>query len=71
MIFIILRLIHSILGCKSIGLDVSPPCVEMAKEVAIEEGLQELCQFFQVDVTVDPSLLLNGKCNCLQTFATF
>jgi hypothetical protein len=43
----------------------------MAKEVAIEEGLQELCQFFQVDVTVDPSLLFNGKCNCLQTFATF
>jgi hypothetical protein len=33
----------------------------MANEVAVEEGLQELCHFFQVDVTIDPNILLNGK----------
>ncbi len=47
-------------GCKSIGLDVSPLCIVTAKEVAREEDLENLCQFYEVDVTIDPDLLLSG-----------
>lgn len=46
-------------GCRTIGIDVSPPCIAMAKEVAKEEGMDEnRCFFFEADATVDPDLLL-------------
>lgn len=47
-------------GCKSVGLDVSPLCIVTANEVAREEGLENLCQFYEADVTIDPDLLLSG-----------
>lgn len=52
-------------GCESIGLDVSPPCIEMAKRVANEERLEDLCQFHEADVTIDPDLLLSGTCRVM------
>ena len=34
----------------------------MANEVAREEGLENLCEFYEADVTIDPDLLLSGMC---------
>ena len=49
-------------GCNSIGFDVSPLCIGMARDVAKEEGLrEEQCSFHQVDATVDPNEFLAGK----------
>ena len=46
------------------GIDVSPLCITMAKDVAKEEGLQEsLYSFFEADATVDPDTLLSGRLN--------
>ena len=48
-------------GCKAIGLDVSPLCIEMAKKVASEEGMEKgQCSFFELDATIDPRILLSG-----------
>ncbi|KAL7572051.1 hypothetical protein ACA910_001701 [Epithemia clementina (nom. ined.)] len=49
-----------ILGCRSIGLDISPPCIKMAQDIAQEE-LQEnngKCSFYACDATIDPDKLL-------------
>ena len=41
-------------GCqRAYGLDVSPPCIDMANQLVQEEGLQEKVRFFQVDATMD------------------
>mmetsp|Transcript_13221 Transcript_13221/g.21903 ORF Transcript_13221/g.21903 Transcript_13221/m.21903 type:complete len:246 (-) Transcript_13221:168-905(-) len=48
-------------GCTSIGLDVSPPCISMAKQVAQEEELENVCQFYEADATIDPDLLLSDS----------
>jgi 2-polyprenyl-3-methyl-5-hydroxy-6-metoxy-1,4-benzoquinol methylase len=51
-----------IAGCRTAGIDVSPPCISMAKEVAREEGLSESqCAFFEADATIDPDVLLAGE----------
>ena len=65
-------------GCRVIGLDVSPVCIQMAKSIAKEEGLcsstepsissdespgtslKDLCNFYEVDATIDPNILLNN-----------
>ena len=54
-------------GCRTIGLDVSPPCIDRAKELAEEECVTNRCQFFQADATVDPEELLSGKRYCYQS----
>jgi predicted TPR repeat methyltransferase len=49
-------------GCRTAGIDVSPPCIGMAKEVAKEEGLSESqCAFFEADMTMNPDILLAGE----------
>ena len=49
-------------GCKAIGMDVSPPCIEMAKTIAREEGISNTqCKFFQADATINPNKLFSGK----------
>jgi 2-polyprenyl-3-methyl-5-hydroxy-6-metoxy-1,4-benzoquinol methylase len=52
----------TIAGCCTAGIDVSPPCISMANEVAREEGLSESqCAFFEADATIDPDVLLAGE----------
>jgi SAM-dependent methyltransferase len=52
----------TIAGCRTAGIDVSPPCIGMANEVAREEGLSESqCAFFEADATIDPDILLAGE----------
>jgi predicted TPR repeat methyltransferase len=52
----------TIAGCRAIGIDVSPPCIVMANEVAREEGLSESqCAFFEADATVNPDIILAGE----------
>jgi SAM-dependent methyltransferase len=46
--------------CRSIGLDVSPLCINMARQVAREEGLADRVEFYQTDATVDPKVLLSS-----------
>jgi 2-polyprenyl-3-methyl-5-hydroxy-6-metoxy-1,4-benzoquinol methylase len=49
-------------GCRTAGIDVSPPCIDMAKKIAREEGLSESqCVFFEADMTMNPDVLLAGK----------
>jgi len=49
-------------GCKSVGIDVSPPCIAMARAIAEEEGLDEdQCVFYELDATIDPSVLLSDS----------
>jgi SAM-dependent methyltransferase len=49
-------------SCRSIGMDVSPPCIAMAKLIAQEEGLSPFqCSFYQADMSADPDVLLNGE----------
>ena len=44
------------------GIDVSPPCIAMARQVAAEENVQESeCKFFEVDATIDSDILLAGE----------
>lgn len=51
----------STIGCRAIGIDVSPLCVESARKTAREEGIsEELCTFFEADMTIEPSVLLGG-----------
>ena len=49
-------------GCRSVGLDVSPACIQMARDVAREElkEKQTMCSFYDCDATSDPNELLNG-----------
>jgi hypothetical protein len=55
----------STIGCRAIGIDVSPLCVESAKKSAREEGIREgICSFFEADMTIDPSVLLSGTLKC-------
>jgi 2-polyprenyl-3-methyl-5-hydroxy-6-metoxy-1,4-benzoquinol methylase len=49
-----------LISCRAIGLDISPPCIERAKELAVEEGVDNLCRFYQADATTDPDQLLGG-----------
>jgi len=50
------------IGCRAIGVDVSPPCIAMARNVAQEENICETkCAFFEADATVNPDILLSGK----------
>jgi 2-polyprenyl-3-methyl-5-hydroxy-6-metoxy-1,4-benzoquinol methylase len=52
----------ALLSCRSIGIDVSPPCIAMAKQIAQEEGLSPLqCSFYQADMSADPDVLLDGE----------
>ena len=49
-------------GCTAIGFDVSPPCIALASQIAKDEGLsQSKCWFYEVDATIDPEQLLEGK----------
>jgi hypothetical protein len=32
----------------------------MANQVAKEEGIENMCQFYEADATIDPDLLLTG-----------
>jgi 2-polyprenyl-3-methyl-5-hydroxy-6-metoxy-1,4-benzoquinol methylase len=50
-----------LVGCRAIGLDVSPACIESANKLAKEEGVASLCQFFQLDATTDPKQLFAGE----------
>lgn len=44
------------------GVDVSPPCIQLARQIANEEGLEKMqCSFSEVDATMDPERLLEGK----------
>ena len=44
------------------GFDVSPPCILLARQIANEEGLERMqCSFCEVDATMDPERLLEGK----------
>lgn len=55
----------------TIGLDVSPLCIDQARELANEEGLgsntsekskyDDPCLFFEADATMDPDELLAGE----------
>jgi SAM-dependent methyltransferase len=52
----------ALLSCRSIGMDVSPPCIAMAKQIAQEEGLSPFqCSFYQADMSADPDALLHGE----------
>ena len=55
-------------GCCSIGVDVSPPCIEMAQIIAQQElessEQQDQCRFYACDATLDPDQLLLGQWAC-------
>ena len=56
-------------GCCSIGVDVSPPCIEMAQIIAQQElessEQHDQCRFYACDATLDPDqLLLHGQSTC-------
>jgi hypothetical protein len=54
--------LDGIIGCRSIGLDVSPLCIDMAKEVTRAEDLSDdQCSFYMTDATINPDELLQGK----------
>lgn len=47
------------IGCRTVGLDISPLCIDMATTVARESDLtDECCKFYKVDATIDPDVLL-------------
>lgn len=46
--------------CRSIGIDVSPVCIERAKVIAAEEGVDDLCTFLQADATIAVDRLMEG-----------
>jgi SAM-dependent methyltransferase len=48
-------------GCRAIGMDISPPCIRMARAVASEEEVEHLCEFFLADATSNPEQLLSGS----------
>jgi SAM-dependent methyltransferase len=44
----------------TIGLDVSPLCIDAASKIVAEEGIdKDRCRFYQADATVEPSKLLD------------
>jgi SAM-dependent methyltransferase len=46
---------------RAVGLDVSPACIQMARQVAADEGLDEAtCSFYELDATIAPQLLLES-----------
>lgn len=47
-------------GCRSIGIDLSPPCIELARRLVAEEGSNAQCEFVCADATLDPTALLAG-----------
>ena len=47
-------------GCASVGIDISPLCINAAKEISEEENVDELCDFYQADMTIDPSELFKS-----------
>jgi len=54
--------VRKTIGCRAIGVDVSPPYIAMARNVAQEENIHESkCAFFEADATVNPDILLSGK----------
>ena len=62
LLFFTLIAIFYPLGCRAIGVDVSPPYIAMARNVAQEENIRESkCAFFEADATVTPDILLSGK----------
>lgn len=48
------------LDCRAVGIDVSPLCMDMARNVAQEEGVNHLCTFYQSDATLDPAMLFKS-----------
>lgn len=45
-------------GCRAIGVDISPPCLKMALELAKEEGVADRCTFIKADATKNIDRLL-------------
>jgi SAM-dependent methyltransferase len=67
-------------GCRSIGVDLSPPCIQLARQLAAEEGCDG-CEFVLADATLDPWTLLAGTSRsflsracvpcCFSSFGTY
>jgi SAM-dependent methyltransferase len=55
--------------CRSIGVDLSPPCIRMARQLAVDEGGGLDCEFIECDATANPQDLLAGKLECRSTIA--
>ena len=47
-------------GCAAVGIDVSPLCIKMAKEISKQEKVDNLCDFYQADMTIKPSKLFES-----------
>ena len=52
--------VQLIAGCRAVGVDVSPLCIQMAQQVLLEEeGVDpHRCQFVKADATMAPDCLL-------------
>jgi hypothetical protein len=48
-------------GCECVGLDVSPPCITLAKSVAREEGVEDKCTFYELGTTQAALNIFEGK----------
>jgi Histone methylation protein DOT1 len=46
--------------CRSIGVELSPPCVRMARQLVADEGGDIDCEFIECDATSSPQDLLAG-----------
>jgi Histone methylation protein DOT1 len=46
--------------CRSIGVELSPPCVRMARQLVADEGGDIDCEFIECDATARPQDLLAG-----------
>jgi SAM-dependent methyltransferase len=46
-------------GCAAIGIDVSPPCISMARQIANEQAIN--ATFYELDATMDPDRLLQDS----------
>lgn len=51
-------------GCRSIGVDLSPPCIRMARQLIMAEGGGIDCEFVECDATASPRDLLAGTWGC-------
>jgi SAM-dependent methyltransferase len=58
-------------GCRSIGVDLSPPCIKMARQLVIEEGGGIDCEFVECDATASPRDLLAGTLRCGSPLAIY